>query len=100
MKLPATDRAMMPGPWFWSGNCLMANRSDHSELVADVAMPILSEADKALIAAAPAMRDALQKIVDMNVQYAIDRFGDASKAEALASVKTARAALSLAGGKP
>ena len=41
-------------------------------------------------------REALQSIIDMNVQYAIDRYGDASQADTMACVTTARAAL--AGG--
>jgi hypothetical protein len=41
---------------------------------------------------------ALQQIIDMNVQYAIDRYGDAAKAETMACVSVARAALSQAKG--
>jgi hypothetical protein len=37
---------------------------------------------------------ALQQIIDMNVQYAIDRWGDANQAEPMACVRTARRALS------
>ncbi len=40
-----------------------------------------------------ALEEALQAIIDMNVQYATDKYGDASKAEAMACVMTARAAL-------
>lgn len=39
------------------------------------------------------LRTALQAIIDMNVQYAADKYGDASKAETMACVMTARAAL-------
>lgn len=54
------------------------------------------EANARLIAAAPDMLAALQKIVDMNVQYAIDRYGDASEAETMSCVQVARAAISKA----
>lgn len=40
------------------------------------------------------MRVALQQIIDMNVQYAVDRYGDAAQAETMACVQVARAALS------
>lgn len=43
-----------------------------------------------------AMQDALTKIIDMNVQYAQDRWGDPSKAEDMACVQVARAALKAA----
>lgn len=38
-------------------------------------------------------RAALRKIIDMNVQYAIDRYGDALQAESMGCVATAREAL-------
>lgn len=40
---------------------------------------------------------ALEKIIEMNVQYCIDRFGDASQAESMGCVITARTALSKQG---
>lgn len=40
-----------------------------------------------------AMRDALQKIVDMNRQTAQDQYGDAEKAEGWACVTVSRAAI-------
>ena len=43
---------------------------------------------------------ALEAIVSMNVQYSIDRYGDASKAEGMACVVVARAALTKARAKP
>lgn len=65
-----------------------------------VALLTWTERDKAeavatarLIAAAPALRDALVKIIEMNEQYAIDRYGDASKAESMSCVRVAREAL-------
>lgn len=39
------------------------------------------------------MVEALQKIIEMNQQWAIDQWGDASKAESMACVREARAAL-------
>ena len=45
-----------------------------------------------------ALVDALQQIINMNVQYAIDRYGDAAQAETMACVSVARAALSQAEG--
>lgn len=44
------------------------------------------------------LRDALQKIIDMNVDYCLDRFGDKDKAENMACVRVAREAL--AGNRP
>lgn len=37
--------------------------------------------------------EALKKIIDMNIQYAIDRWGDAAEAESMACVTTARQAI-------
>jgi len=45
-----------------------------------------------------ALVSALEQIIEMNVQYAIDRYGDASQAEMMACVSTARAALAEAKG--
>lgn len=39
------------------------------------------------------LEDALRQIIDMNVQYAIDRYGSAANAETMSCVKVARAAL-------
>lgn len=52
-----------------------------------------------LIAAAPELLDALQKIVAMNEQYCLDKYGDSSKADTMACVTTARAAISKALGQ-
>lgn len=52
-----------------------------------------------LIASAPELYEALEEIIDMNVQYAVDRYGDASKAEDMACVRVARAAISKARGE-
>jgi hypothetical protein len=43
---------------------------------------------------------ALEEIVAMNVQYCIDRYGDASKADSMGCVVTARAAISKARSIP
>ena len=40
------------------------------------------------------MRTALNRIIEMNVQYAVDLHGDASKAESMACVKVCRGTLS------
>jgi len=58
-----------------------------------------AKANARLIAAAPEMFDALQKIIEMNLQHAQDQFGDAEKAEHWACVVVARAALSKATGE-
>ena len=51
-----------------------------------------------LIAAAPELLEALQKIVEMNAQYCHDKYGDSSKAESMACVRVARAAIAKALG--
>ncbi|MEM8220212.1 hypothetical protein Q4R35_13370 [Morganella morganii] len=56
-------------------------------------------ANAKLMAAAPEMLDALIKIVEMNQQYAIDKYGDVRKAEEMACVRTARAAINKALGR-
>ncbi|MEQ5030341.1 hypothetical protein ABN085_02445 [Morganella morganii] len=60
---------------------------------------IAAKANANLIAAAPEMLDALIKIVEMNQQYAIDKYGDVRKAEEMACVRTARAAINKALGR-
>lgn len=101
-----------PGPWFLEGNW---NPEAEAELGGWVSCfppagvpvfeltPVVGKreeicANARLIAAAPEMLEALQKIVDMNVQYAIDRFGDASQAESMSCVTIARAAIAKATG--
>ncbi len=56
-------------------------------------------ANAKLMAAAPELLDALIKIVEMNQQYAIDKYGDVKKAEEMACVRTARAAINKALGR-
>ncbi|WP_274371810.1 hypothetical protein [Morganella morganii] len=56
-------------------------------------------ANARLIAAAPDLLDALIKIVEMNQQYAIDKYGDVRKAEEMACVRMARAAINKALGR-
>lgn len=46
-----------------------------------------------LMAAAPDLLKALQKIVEMNRQQALDQYGDLGKAESWACVKVARVAI-------
>lgn len=60
-----------PGPWFWSGNDLMASRGDGSSehvLLLDP-RPVLrpSNADRALVEAAPKLLEALK---GLTVAYA------------------------------
>ncbi len=52
-----------------------------------------------LIAATPELLEALQKIVEMNTQYCHDKYGDSSKAESMACVRVARAAIAKALGQ-
>ena len=59
---------------------------------------IAAKANAHLIAAAPELLDALIKIVEMNQQYAIDKYGDVRKAEEMACVRTARQAINKALG--
>lgn len=47
-----------------------------------------------------ALEAALNKIIEMNVQYCVDRYGDAAKAEEMGCVSTARAALSTPATEP
>lgn len=56
-------------------------------------------ANAKLMAVAPDLLDALIKIVEMNQQYAIDKYGDVRKAEEMACVRTARAAINKALGR-
>lgn len=37
--------------------------------------------------------EALQRIINMNIQYCIDKYGDADKAENMSCVKIAREAI-------
>lgn len=92
-----------PGPWevcrerpyeiVNSGACLVATVDTATDTQEQW------EADARLIAAAPDMLAALVKIIEMNVQYAIDRYGDAAHAEAMSCVQIARAAIARAEGK-
>ena|ERR1051325_10475263 len=71
--------------------------SDEQCMIEDAICSFISDSE--LLTAAlgvgsvPDLVAALQKIIDMNVQYAIDRYGDASKAEDMSCVRVARAAL-------
>lgn len=49
-----------------------------------------------LMAAAKGMFEALNKIIEMNLQEALDRYGDAKKAESWACVQVAREAIAKA----
>lgn len=93
-----------PGPWHVSNEGrLLVRDDDWLGIVAD-SLGYNSEeeevANARLIAAAPDLLDALIKIVEMNQQYAVDKYGDVRKAEEMACVRTARSAINKAlGGK-
>lgn len=90
-----------PGPW----RIVTADTS--LVIVAHDGMPItaISNADDedranyTLMSAAPDLLAALEKIVAMNRQHALDQYGNADKAETWACVTTARAAISKARGE-
>lgn len=58
-----------------------------------------TEAKARLIAAAPDLLEALEKIIEMNRQWALDQYGDATKAENMECVRVARAAIAKATGR-
>ena len=58
-----------------------------------------TEAKARLIAAAPGLLDALEKIIELNRQWALDQYGDATKAEHMECVRVARAAIAKATGQ-
>ena len=58
-----------------------------------------TEAKARLIAAAPGLLDALEKIIELNRQWALDQYGDATKAEHMECVRVARAAIAKATGE-
>ncbi len=43
--------------------------------------------------------EALKAIIEMNIVYCVDKYGDASMAESMSCVKTARAAIAKAGAQ-
>lgn len=51
-----------------------------------------------LIAAAPELLEAAEKVIEMNLQESQDRYGDRNKAENWACVRVLRAAISKATG--
>ncbi len=98
-----------PGPWkWWTSNSwkrLMHENTGATIRILELCVcsdghPDLyvSEANARLIASAPDLLGALEKIVDMNVQYCIDKYGDASRADSMACVEIARAAIAKATG--
>lgn len=90
-----------PGPWINVGGWV--NAVDNGIICSLSAVSMkpedIDDANANLIAAAPEMLDALIKIVKMNQQYAIDKYGDVRKAEEIACVRTARAAINKALGR-
>lgn len=96
-----------PGPWVHAGgNSLTetiggAINGDGRTLCLILGKGIGKEkatANAKLMTAAPEMLNALIKIVEMNHQYAIDKYGDVKKAEEMSCVRTARAAINKALG--
>lgn len=83
-----------PGPWHWEGKVLC-----NDEHIVGGDGWAFNDADKRLIAADPELLEALQKIVEMNTQYCHDKYGDSSKAESMACVRVARAAIAKALGQ-
>lgn len=92
-----------PGPWYASNEGRLLVRDEEWQCVIADGIGYYGEdeelANARLIAAAPEMLDALIKIVEMNQQYAIDKYGDVRKAEEMACVRTARAAINKALGR-
>ena len=52
-----------------------------------------NEANAKLMAAAPELLEALEEIIEMNRQTALDQYGDAEKAESWSCVTIARKAI-------
>ena len=101
-----------PGPWEFGPNhsstglagqlvVRPAGEFPHGEWVADVGSMYDDhrEANARLIAAAPDLLKALEKIIEMNRQWALDQYGDATKAENMDCVRVARAAITKATGE-
>ncbi|QXO49006.1 hypothetical protein JC861_14275 [Morganella morganii] len=91
-----------PGPWYTSNEGRLLVRDEEWQCVIADSIGCNGEeeevANARLISAAPEMLDALIKIVEMNQQYAIDKYGDVRKAEEMSCVRTARAAINKALG--
>ena len=99
-----------PGPWQWretmtAGSVMgrdffvsvrLGGAPDGSGRV--LGADSVSVADARLIAAAPTLVEALEKIIEMNRQRAEDEFADADKAEGWACVRVAREAIAQAKG--
>ena len=98
--------AHTPGPWSintWTQpDSRISIGGPGTPLIAIVPLRDLSiveqKAVAVLIVACTDMLEALEAIVQFNVQYCIDRYGDANKAETMACVVTARAAIAKATG--
>lgn len=85
------------GPWRYvhePGYCGELIAQDGTTIAEFVVEPSLDNAR--LIAAAPELLAALEKIIEMNVQWALDQHGDATKAENMDCVRVARAAIAKA----
>ena len=96
-------RTHTPGPWRATTQTVTAPETE-DRLPLDVRIYGGNKQDNAanarLIATAPDLLEALQQIIDMNVQYAVERYGSAAAAESMACVRTARAAIAKATASP
>ena len=100
-KTKPSDESVVhtPGPWMVDsytltiGGTVCEIRNERSYLVAYVHDSPDQKGNAKLIAAAPRMKTALERIIDWNRQYAKDKHGDAEVAESWACIKEARDAL-------
>jgi len=94
-----------PGPWLFRGKSDTVHKPSNTHPFGDEIFRFNddsdgpSDADLSLILAAPYLLDALKKIINFNIQYCIERYGDESKAESMACVVVARAAIAKAEGE-
>lgn len=109
MKYRLDNRKLQDmGPWLVQANdsgSLIVQEHTHTESYAvDEAgqkcrWSTYTEAKALLLAAAPGLLDALEKIIELNRQWALDQYGDATKAEQMECVRVARAAIAKATGE-
>jgi hypothetical protein len=88
-ELRKLAEAATPGPWVATRDFIdVKGTPENFAFIAAACnsiVPLLDRVEK--------LEKALEKIIEMNVQYAIDRFGDAAMAETMSCVFVARAAL-------
>ena len=96
-----------PAPWGFESSEKPGGYGNHNMYITDADGRKIAavwgkrgekDATAAMMIGSLAMAAALEKIIEMNVQYCIDREGDAAKAETMACVRIARAALAEARG--